>query len=393
MLVSNISLQSITIYPIKSTSGIQLSNSWVEECGLSFDRRFAVATLEGEVITARTDTRLCLIQANLTATGLNITAPGMPILSIEYAKLSSSYQDITVWSSVIHSQHSTDSYNQWFSRYLEKPCQLLFFGEKSERFVKNKNSQVGFADGYPLLLISQQSLIHLNKRLSDKNQVTMSNFRPNVVVDGCDGFEEDTWSHVRIGEVEFEVTKPCSRCIFTTINPETAEINYQQEPLRTLKTFRQVDDGDVMFGQNLVPLNQGQIKKGDKLEVLERKVPPVFVISPLNTNKKTEPAMVANANTTKKPTLNFSSWNKEFTGNNTESILDQGENAGLILPYSCRGGMCGRCKIKLESGDVEQLATDGLSIEDQEKGYVLACSAVPKSNVVLSKQERIIVKR
>ena len=103
--------------------------------------------------------------------------------------------------------------------------------------------------------------------------------------------------------------------------------------------------------------------------------------------------MVANANTTKKPTLNFSSWNKEFTGNNTESILDQGENAGLILPYSCRGGMCGRCKIKLESGDVEQLATDGLSIEDQEKGYVLACSAVPKSNVVLSKQERIIVKR
>lgn len=390
--MANIALQSITIYPIKSSSGIQLSSSWVEELGLAFDRRFVVASPAGEVFTARTEPRLCLIQANLTANGINITAPSMPVLSIEYAKLSSEYQNVTVWKSIINSQKSAEQYNQWFTRYLGKPCQLLFFGENSERFVKNKNSQVSFADGYPLLLISQQSLTDLNQKLGASNGVSMTQFRPNIVVDGCTSFAEDTWKHIRIGEVEFEVTKPCSRCVFTTINPKTAEKNSQQEPLKTLKSYRQVESGDVMFGQNIVPLNQGQIKMGDKvevLEVLEAKQTLVFIKRETN-NKiaNTSTSKNASVQSNKKPKINFSSWNKEITGNNKKTLLEQGEDAGLMLPYSCRAGMCGRCKIKLESGDVEQIATDGLSEKDKEQGYILACSSIPKSNVVVSKPPR-----
>jgi len=383
--VANIALQSISIYPIKSTSGIQLSTSWVEELGLAFDRRFIVASPAGEMFTARTEPRLCLIQANLTTSGVNITAPGMPVLSIEYAKFLPEYQNVTVWKSEINSQKGMEHYNQWFSRYLNKPCQLLFFGEKSQRYVKNKNSQVGFADGYPLLLISQQSLTHLNNKLDVNQAVSMAQFRPNIVVDGCDSFAEDTWKHIRIGEVEFEVTKPCSRCIFTTINPETAEKNSLKEPLKTLMSYRQVEDGDVMFGQNLVPLNQGQIKQGDKVEIIETKQPPVFVKKQSN-NKSEHNKTVSTS--TKKPKLNFSSWNKKVTGNNKDTVLEQGEQAGLLLPYSCRGGMCGRCKIKLDSGTVEQTATDGLSEEDKAQGYVLACSSIPTSDVAFSKPPR-----
>jgi len=407
--VVNIVLQSISVYPIKSTSGIQLSTSWVEELGLAFDRRFMITTNNGEMLTARTEPRLCLIQANLTQNGINITAPGMPILSIEYAKLSSKYQNTSVWGTEINGQQSSEHYNLWFSRYLNKPCQLLFFGENSERFVKNKNSHVGFADGYPILLLSLQSLAYLNQKLTTNNIASMAQFRPNIVVDVETAFEEDTWKHIRIGEVEFEVTKPCSRCIFTTINPETAEKNIQQEPLKTLKTFRQVEAGDVMFGQNLVPLNQGQIKLGDKVEIIETQKAPLFVIKKSRstttqltssvttstnsqTNSQTNTQIIAPANASikstkinKKPKINFSSWNKEVIGNNKKTILEQSEDAGLILPYSCRGGMCGRCIIKLDSGEVEQRSTDGLSAQDIENGYVLACSAIPKSNIVLSK--------
>lgn len=395
--MTNTRLQSISVYPIKSSAAIQLSTSWVEELGLSFDRRFIVATDKGEMFTARTEPKLCLIQTNLTAKGINIAAPGMPILSIEYAKFSPQYQNVTVWSTDINAQLGIEYYNQWFSRYLNKPCQLLFFGENSQRFVKHKKSQVGFADAYPILLISQQSLVHLNQKLSTSNAASMTQFRPNLVVEACEGFDEDKWKHIRIGEVEFEVTTPCSRCIFTTVNPETGDKNPQQEPLKTLKTFRQVAGGDVMFGQNLVPLNPGQIKTGDKVEILETQQPPVFIIreskSPeqkdidnksMNNTKELSPAKATN-----KPKINFSSWNTEFVGNNKKTILDQGEDAGLILPYSCRGGMCGRCKIKLEDGQVEQLATDGLSAKDKEEGYVLACSSIPKSNVVLSKPPRV----
>jgi ferredoxin len=48
--------------------------------------------------------------------------------------------------------------------------------------------------------------------------------------------------------------------------------------------------------------------------------------------------------------------------------------------------MCGRCKIKLKSGDVRQLATDGLSDVDKEQGFVLACSSVPQSDLILAKR-------
>lgn len=81
----------------------------------------------------------------------------------------------------------------------------------------------------------------------------------------------------------------------------------------------------------------------------------------------------------------FDSWDKNITGNSKETLLEQGESAGLILPYSCRGGMCGRCKVKLNTGEVRQLATDGLLPQEQNDGYILACSSVPVTDVVISK--------
>ena len=389
-------LQNINIYPIKSSAGIELSSSWVEEHGLAFDRRFVVADLSGTFFTARTEPSLCLIQANLTASGLVLTAPDMPALIINYQQLTQNYVSVKVWNDTIDGQQASTDINQWFSEYLEKPCQLLFFGSQSKRFVKNKNTQVGFADGYPLLLISQASLEHLNSHYQTSTPtISMAQFRPNLVVNNCEAFAEDTWQHIRIGEVEFEITKPCTRCIFTTINPQTGEKHPQQEPLKTLMNYRQIDGGDVIFGQNLVALNQGQIKQGDQIEVLKRQAPPVMATKA--PKQSLTPALDSNlnSNTTSttavkktKPTLTFSRFNKTITGNNKQTILEQGENAGLLLPYSCRAGMCGRCKAELVEGEVEQHCQDGLSDEEQQQNFILTCSCTPMTDVVISHPER-----
>ena len=394
--MSQATLQNITVYPIKSSAGIELSNSWVEEFGLAFDRRFVVASPEGEFFTARTQPTLCLIQASLTAAGIIINAPKMPTLVIDYNQLSPNYVDVQVWNDTISAQQCVDSINQWFSRFLQQPCQLLFFGAESQRFVKNKNSQVGFADGYPLLLISQASLDDLNSHYpANARSIPMSQFRPNIVVNDCDAFTEDTWQKIRIGKVEFEVTKPCTRCIFTTINPQTAEQDHQQEPLKTLKNYRQLANGDILFGQNLVALNQGQIKRGDKLEVLRYQDAPVFslpkksVTTPEH-NEFSNKAKAAQLQPIKKkkPLLTFSRFNKSVTGNNTETLLEQGEAAGLVLPYSCRAGMCGSCKVILEQGQVTETCQDGLSDEEQQQGYILTCCSTPLTDVVIRHPER-----
>ncbi|NQZ86631.1 MAG: MOSC domain-containing protein [Colwellia sp.] len=388
------SLHSLHIYPIKSAAGIALSKSWVDDLGLSFDRRFVIADANGQFITARTEPILCLINVNLSEHGLALTAPDMPTLHISYQKLSPTYKTVTVWADNIQAQYGHEDYDLWFSQYLHKPCQLLYFGERSQRLVNNSHKQVAFADGYPLLLISQASLDDLNSKMSlpGHKKISMSQFRPNIVVDDCNAFAEDTWLHIRIGDVEFEVAKPCSRCIFTTINPINAEINQQQEPLKTLKNYRQVASGDVMFGQNLIALNQGSIKQGDEIVILKKQSSPTFITKP--STKENEAQTVHNLTSNKemnnmpvkKVNLDFDSWKKKFTGNTKDTILEQGEAAGILLPYSCRGGMCGRCKIKLKSGDVRQLATDGLSDAEKKQGFVLACSSVPQSDLVLAKR-------
>ena len=396
-------VQSLHIYPIKSTAGIALSKSWVDDFGLSFDRRFVVTDLNGQFITARTQPKLCLIQCFLTPKGLLLTAPNMPELEVNFDDFSEQYHSITVWKDDINALYCHQHYDKWFSQYLNLPCQLHFFADKSSRKVCNSDNQVGFADGYPLLLISQASLNDLNNRLTtrygDNAGVAMTQFRPNIVVNDTKAFAEDGWQRIRIGDVEFELVKPCSRCVFTTIDPDNAEKHPEQEPLSTLKSYRQVAKGDVMFGQNIIPLNKGQIKQGDSVTILSHQSPLHFISNQKSNsevskiastegnkqeNKKVNEATISETIIPKKVNISFDSWNKKHKGNTQEPILDQGEAAGLILPYSCRGGMCGRCKIKLNAGTVKQLADDGLTDDEKAQGYILACSSIPQSDLVVS---------
>lgn len=377
-----VTVSDLYIYPIKSTMGISLPHADIDELGLAFDRRFVISDNSGQFITARTEPTLCLVKSTLTEKGISLSAPNMPTLTLSYDNFSSQYQNVTVWGDEIAGQFCSTAASSWFSSYLQRPCQLLYFGQASSR-VKNTNlddaRRVAFADGYPLLLISQASLDELNQRLSVANQqtVTMAQFRPNIVVDNCLPFAEDSWQQIRIGDIEFQVSKPCERCIFTTINPENGIKNAEQQPLSTLKTYRQTNNGEVLFGQNLIPLNSGSIKHGDKLTVSKSKHTPIF-----NQPSVTTTATKAVKSKTKL-SIQFETWNKKYKADNQKTILEHGEDAGLIIPYSCRAGMCGRCKAKLISGEVTQIADDGLSAEEKQQGYILCCSSVAQSDVVI----------
>lgn len=379
--MTTVTVSDLYIYPIKSTKGINLPHANVGELGLAFDRRFVVSDNSGQFITARTEPSLCLVTTMLTAKGLTLSAPNMPTLVFSYQEFSDQYQNVNVWDDEIAGQRCSTEINSWFSEYLQRPCQLLYFGEKSSR-IKKENTvdarKIAFADGYPLLLISQASLDDLNQRLSANNQktVSMAHFRPNIVVENCLPFAEDGWQYIRIGNVEFKVSKPCERCIFTTVNPVDGIINSQQQPLSTLKTYRQTSNGEVLFGQNLIPLTSGQIKQGDNITITKLQQPPVFKESSPTSDTK-------NSNRKKKVSIEFETWRKTYLADNQQTILEHGEAAGLLIPSSCRAGMCGRCKAKLISGEVTQLADDGLSAEEKQQGYILCCSSIAQSDVVI----------
>jgi len=140
--------------------------------------------------------------------------------------------------------------------------------ENFKRFVDRdfakQGETVSFADGYPLLLTTDASLQQFNHWLGEP--IGMNRFRPNLVLSGSLPFAEDEWKTIRIGNIEFDVAKPCARCMVPSIDPETLEQNPQV--LKTLAKYRKQGNG-VNFGQNLIPRSFGKIEVGEAVKILD----------------------------------------------------------------------------------------------------------------------------
>ena len=157
---------------------------------------------------------------------------------------------------------------EWFSDWLGTSVRLVHIADGykrkiNEKYAINADDHTAFADGYPILLASEESLADLNARL--ETPIPMNRFRLNLVVKGVAPFAEDSWFHIRIGDVEMAVVKPCARCVVTTIDKETLAKN--KEPLKTLASYR-TQAGGAMFGQNVIPLNEGRLRLGMSVEIL-----------------------------------------------------------------------------------------------------------------------------
>lgn len=263
-------LQALFRYPLKSGAGLSLEHATVEPLGIEHDRRWMAVRPNGAFLTGRELPSLVLVHAVPGPSGLHLSAPGMSELTVPIPTDAAPRLDVTVWRDTCSAARADAAADRWLSEYLGQPAALVYVDARMQRPVDPahaaEDDRVGFADGFPLLLVSEASLADLNQRLPEP--VPMSRFRPNLVVGGCDAFSEDGWRRLRIGTVELAVVKPCARCVFITVDAGTARKDPHQEPLRTLTTFRRIN-GKVMFGQNVVVRRAGTVRVGDAVEVLE----------------------------------------------------------------------------------------------------------------------------
>ncbi len=366
-----IALSRLFVYPVKSMRGLQLSQAMAGTSGLAFDRTFMITEPDGTFITARQFPLLVLFTPALMHDGVFLSAPDGQTCLVRFDDFAPDTAPTEVWGNHFQARIAPEAVNRWLSEYLQRPVQLRWQGPQPSRRVKRRpDIPLGFADGYPFLLINDASLDDLRHRCSAG--IRLEQFRPNLVVSGAAAYAEDGWQTLRIGEVMFDVAKPCSRCVLTTVSPERGRKHPAGEPLATLQQYRTAENGDVDFGVNLIARNSGIIRVGDDVEVLSTKPSRPYGAGAGVENLTLQPSTAQTVQITYQGT--------RFTGNNQQILLEQLEQQGIRVPYSCRAGLCGCCRLTLNDGDVSPLKTGARG----EDGTILACSCIPAGDIELT---------
>jgi len=259
-------LTALHRYPLKSGRAQSLHEASVGPVGIAGDRVWMLIDANGQMITGRDFPKLVLVDVVADERGAVFTAKGREPLQVRTTAFAIEH-DCEVWKNRFTALRGDEFADRWFSELLGKRCTLLYIGDVPGRRQLPGESGIplSFADGYPLLLIGQGSLDDLNSRLA--KPVPMISFRPNLVIAGADAFAEDQWRRLRIGDVLFEVAKPCTRCIFTTVDPDRGEKSADRQPLLTLAKYRRFDSG-TCFGVNLIARGNGNLHVGDAVELL-----------------------------------------------------------------------------------------------------------------------------
>ena len=272
----------LNLYPIKSCAGIALPQAMITEAGLMghglHDREWMVVDKHGNFITQRTCPKMALIQPCIKAETLELHAPGMPPLPIPLVipSIDAPSMEVQVWDDRVQAYDCSEFAAQWFSDFLDLSCRLVRFHSDAKRIASTKwtngiEAPTLFADGYPVLVISEASLQDLNDKLAAQGRppLPMNRFRPNLVISGVEAFEEDYVESITLGNAVLRLVKPCPRCPVPSIDQSTGK--FGPDPLDILRTYRANPrlDGAITFGMNAIVTkhSSGAVHLGQEAEI------------------------------------------------------------------------------------------------------------------------------
>ncbi len=260
----DLSIAALYLHPIKSCAGLAVDEALLIETGLQLDRAWMVTDADGGMITQRQQPRLALVRLTMRADDMVLRAPGMLALHVSLDAVEAPTR-ARVWNDEVKAYDMGRLAGQWFSDFLGQPARLLRFDPDQKRlsdrhWTGDVAAENAFADGFPLLVTSRASLDDLNQRLAARGAagVTMPRFRPNLVLDGLEAFDEDSLDEVEIhtdeGPVRLKLVKPCARCSMPNVDLDTAAVG--TEPGDTLAGYRADArvGGGITFGMNAIIL-------------------------------------------------------------------------------------------------------------------------------------------
>ncbi|XP_046672219.1 mitochondrial amidoxime reducing component 2-like [Homalodisca vitripennis] len=298
-------VSDLVIYPLKGAQKKHLEEAQFTERGLREmqsnkislqDRGFVVFTEDNQFINVKKNIKLLLVDTEaVDEARVRFSFPDSEDLIVKLPIDKSTLNKIGFdFKQTVETLDCGDEAATWFSQRLLNQQTGLRLGcfikslvnqrivkdglveEYSKYYKKLHGDYLGaYSDIASYMLMGEESLKDLNNRLA--KPVSHINFRPNILVKGSPAFSEDCWDWIKIGDNVFRGFKYCTRCIVTTINPDTAEKDPKFEPLMTLRKYRQVKEDDIRKLENNSPvmglyaglhqIGSGVVRIGDPIYV------------------------------------------------------------------------------------------------------------------------------
>lgn len=261
-----IKISKLFLFPVKSLRGIAIDKAELTEMGFKWDRHWMIVKPDGGFITQRQLPQMVLIRTQITADALILSKDGMEdlIISLEPNRSDDpEIIDVKVWKDQCKAIDEGEAASQWITKAIGTPKALrivrMAAGHKrpqSKADLLGETTHTLFADAAPILICNNASLNALNQSLKahEINPVPMDNFRPNIVIDGVDAFEEHKLDGLFHEDYTLKHCYPCQRCAVPTIDIDTATRHPKQEPFSLLAALNSMPDNSKApaFGENTI---------------------------------------------------------------------------------------------------------------------------------------------
>lgn len=268
-------VSSLHIYPVKGVRAVDCDQATAHARGFRDDRRWLAAGTDDKFLTQRDCPALAQLTARPVEKGVSLSLKARSDITIARPE-DGARRRVTIWNDQVDALRAGADADAWLSDALGRAVRLYYMDDAATRDTSGRwgaPAPVSFADGYPFLITTLQSLEALNQEIARSGgaPVGMERFRPNIVIDADRPWADDYCKAIKIGDVVIDLVKPCVRCVVTTKDQATGK-SMGKEPLKSLGKIRRSAHSELsgaLFGWNAVPRNQGEIRVGDAVEVVE----------------------------------------------------------------------------------------------------------------------------
>lgn len=239
----SVRVESLHIYPVKACRAIDLDSAQLTIEGLRYDREWMVVDARGDFITQREQPTLARVRTQIDGDFLSLSA-----LASGSVRVPLRYQDgdlipVRCWRFRTEALDCGNEAAAWFTQLLGSPARLVRFARQARRdcnpdWTGGVTAYTKFSDGYPILVLANESVTDLRQRMNlDGARLASNRFRANIMISGVAAYDEDFIETIGNDDFSLKLVKPCPRCTVPSVNQMTGAID-GPAPIDVLTGYR-----------------------------------------------------------------------------------------------------------------------------------------------------------